>query len=576
MRVEETKKQRINKIGAALKMTRYSWEPHWRELAEHFAPRRTRFTISDKDKGDKRYGKIINEHGMLAARTLRSGMFAGITSPARPWRRLTTPDPELAEFGRVKRWLEHINKNMRTLDRRSNLYSSLPKVFGDIGIFGTAAMAMMDDVEDGMRCYNFPIGSYWLAVNQREQVDTFWREYSMSVRNLVMEFGDPQASEASKWNNFTQATKDAFEQGNYERQVTVTHFLYPNFNYDPNRLESKFKKFASCYFESEGSVVNSSQGNFEAGRNELFLRESGMDRFRVLCPRWEITDGEAYGTACPGMDALGSTKETQLQEKRKSKAIEKQLNPPLKGPPSMRNTRASLIAGDLTLVDEREGRHGLSAIHETNVRVNDVIADIETKERRISRSFYEDLFLMLAQMEGIQPRNEAEIAERHEEKLLALGPVLESVNDDLLDPGTDIEFEIMVKIGFVPEPPPEVAGKPLKVEYESVLAKAQKLIGVAGTERFFSFAGNLLSAFPNVKDKINADEAIDEYADMMGVSAKILYTDEETGEIRQANAAALAKQQAAAAIPDLAKAAENLSGADLSTDNALSRVLAGA
>lgn len=573
---EESKRARLNKLGAQLKNVRTSYDAHYRELGEHFAPRRTRFYVEDKNRGDKRYGKIVNEHGMLAARTLRSGMFAGITSPARPWRRLTTPDPDLAKFGRVKQWLEHVNRNMRTLDRRSNLYSALPTVFGDLGIFGTPAVAVMDDEEDGMRCYPFPIGSFWLSNNHRNAVDTCWREFSYTVRQIVQAFGTFTKSGAPDWRPFSRPIKDAWEKGHYEQAMMVTHVLYPNPDYDPRKLDARFKRYASCYFESAGAITFSQQGGYVGGQGEKFLRESGMNSFRVLAPRWDVCGEDVYASACPGMDGLGTTKEIQSLEKKKSKAIEKQLNPALKGPPSLRNQRVSLIAGDLTLVDERDGKSGLSPIHEVNINIADVANDIALKEQRVDKSFYVDMFLMMDRLRGVQPRNEREIAERHEEKLLALGPVLENTNDDLLDPLTDIEFEIMQAIGLVPEPPPEVAERPLKIEYESVMAKAQKLVGVAGTERFFSFAGNLMAAFPEVRDKINADEAIDEYGDMMVVSAKIIRTEEETAEIRQMNAARLQQEQMTAAMPELAKAAQNLAGSDLSTDNALSRILAGA
>jgi len=574
--LNETTRQRLNKLAAQLKNERTSYEAHWRELGEHFAPRRTRFFAEDKNRGDKRHGKIINESGMLAARTLRSGMFAGITSPARPWRKLTTPDPDLAEYGRVKVWLEHVNKNMRTLDVRSNLYNALPTVFGDMGVFATAAMGVFEDEEDGLRCFNFPIGSYWLACNHRNVVDTFMREFRLTVRQLVMQFGDVTAGPATRWANFSQTVKQAWNQGNYETPINVTHILYPNMAYDPRKLDAQYKRVASCYFESGGSVSGSAQYGFTAGAGEGFLRESGMDRFVILAPRWEVTGEDVYGTSCPGMDALGTTKEIQLLEKRKSRAIEKQLNPALKGPPSLRNQKVSLIAGDITLVDERDGKNGLSPIHETNLSVADVTADIQLKEQRVSRAFYEDLFLMLAQMEGIQPRNEAEIAERHEEKLLALGPVLEGTNDELLDPLTDLEFDRMRQIGMVPEPPEELAGMELRVDYESIMAKAQKLVGVAGTERFFGFVGGLAAAFPSALEKINADEAVDEYADMMGVSSKIIYTEEQVAASRQQKAEAQRKEKLLGAVPVLADAAKNLAASDMSTDNALTRVLAGA
>ncbi len=574
--VEETKRQRLNKLGAQLRNVRTSYESHWRELGEHFAPRRTRFFVEDKNRGDKRHGKIINESGMLAARTLRSGMFAGITSPARPWRKLTTPDPDLAEFGKVKQWLSHVNRNMQALDQRSNLYNALPTVFGDLGVFGTPAMAVMDDDDDGIRCYNFPVGSFWLATNQRNVIDTCMREFSLTVRQIVTMFGKLTASGAPDWSTFSPTLKSYWDRGQYEQQVWVTHFIYPNMDYDPNKLDAQYKKWSSCYYESAGSIVGSMGGTYQAGNAQGFLRESGMDRFRVLAPRWEVCGEDVYASACPGMDALASTKEIQLLEKRKSRAIEKQLNPALKGSPALKNQKVSLIAGDITYVDERDGKVGLSPIHDVNISVSDVGQDILQKEDRVNRIFYVDMFLMLAQMEGIQPRNEKEIAERHEEKLLQLGPVLESVNDDLLEPLTDIEFDRMVFLGMVPDPPEEIQGMKLQVNYESIMAKAQKLVGVAGTERFFSFVGNLAAAWPSVLDKVDSDDAVDEYGDMMGVSASIIRTEEDTQAIRAQKQADAQKQQLMAAIPAGAEAAKNLAGADLSTDNALSRILAGA
>jgi len=52
-------------------------------------------------------------------------------------------------------------------------------------------------------------------------------------------------------------------------------------------------------------------------------------------------------------------------------------------------------------------------------------------ENRIERSFYVDLFLMLANSDRRQI-TAREIEERHEEKMLMLGPVLQRLNDELL------------------------------------------------------------------------------------------------------------------------------------------------
>lgn len=569
-----TKRQRFALLEAQLRQERSSFEAHWKDLAEHFAPHRYRSTDTDRNKGRKRHGTIINESGMLAARTARSGMFAGMSSPARPWRRLTTPDPDLADVGAVKDWLYTVNRRMTALTLKSNFYNVVPTLYGDELVFGGGAIGIFPDHKDLMRCYSYPVGSYWLACNDRGVVDTFMYRYQMTVRQLIQKFGVPQASETDKWKPFSSHVKSLWDAGNYETPIYVLHVVTPNMDYDPRRLEAKYAKpYASCYYE-EGAYGQYREPGREA--DGKFLRESGFDFFPILAPQWERTGEDTFGTTCPGMEALGTCKEIQATEKRLSKAIEKQINPPLQGPTALKGRKVSLIPGDVTYVDAASDRGGLRAVHEVNTPVQYVEARIQRMEQRVSRCFYEDMFLMISQMEGIQPRNEAEIAERHEEKLLALGPVLESNNDGLFDPLTDIQFQLLMQAGLIPTPPDELADVDLKVEYESIMAKAQKLVGVAGTERFIGFLGNVAAAKPTVLDRINEDELVDEYGDMMGVSTKIIRSLDEAEQIRQQRAQAQAQAQAIQNVQNVTKAAEQLSGADTSTDNALTRVMAGA
>ena len=571
----QTKRQRFATIEAQLRQERNSFESHWSELSEHFAPHRYRKTDTERNRGHKRHGKIINESGMLAARTARSGMFAGMSSPARPWRRLTTPDPDLADFGAVKDWLHTVNRRMTTLTLRSNFYHVIPTLYGDELVFGGGAIGIFEDTQDLMRCYSYPVGSSWLACNDRGVVDTFMYRYQMTVRQLVLKFGDPQASEANKWKPFSSHVKSLWDAGSYETAIYLMHVITPNMEFDPRRLEAKYAMpYSSCYYEQGMGANGLTQVQYSA--HDGFLKESGLPYFPILAPQWEKAGEDTYSTTCPGMEALGTTKEIQSTEKRLSKAIEKMLNPPMQGPSSLRNHKPSLIAGDFTAVDSLNDKGGLRPVHEVNMAVQHVEARIARMEERVDRCFYVDMFLMIDRMQGVQPRNEAEIAERHEEKLLALGPVLESNNDGLFDPLTDIQFQLLQKAGMIPEAPQELAGMDLKVEYESIMAKAQKLVGVAGTERFIGFIGNVAAAKPEVLDRINADELADEYGDMMGVSTKIIVPLEQAMQIREQRAQQQAQQQAMAAATQATQAAAQLSDADLSTDNALTRMMAGA
>ncbi len=135
-----------------------------------------------------------------------------------------------------------------------------------------------------------------------------------------------------------------------------------------------------------------------------------------------------------------------------------------------------------------------------------------------------------------------EIEERHEEKLLALGPVLEQLNQDLLDPLIDNTFAFMAQQGLIQPPPEEVQGAGLKVEYISVMAQAQKLVGLSGLERFAGFTMNMAQANPQVLQKLDFDQMIDMYGDMTSVPPSVIRSDEEVEQIRQAEAQAAQMQ----------------------------------
>lgn len=569
-----TKREKFELLRSQLENERSSFLGTWRDCADYILPRRPRFFTSDSNKGDRRNQKIIDNTGTLAARTLRAGMMGGVTSPARPWFKLTTPDPEMSEFGNVKNWLELISKRMQTIFLRSNLYNVLPIIYGDIGVFGTGCMLVEEDFNEVIRFYPFPIGSYKLSNNERLRVDVFQRDFQMTVRQIVEKFGRRDPSGKIDWNKFSLQVKNLHEQGLLEEWVQVSHVIMPNSEYDPKKLISKYKKYTSCYYET-GFRMGSS-ANYLSGEpdQDKFLSEMGYDFFPILAPRWEVTGEDVYGTTCPGIEALGDIKQLQLGERRGMQAIEKMINPPMVAPTSMKNSKTSILPSDVTYVDVREGQQGFRAAHEVNFRIDALEGKQEQVRQRISRTFFEDLFLMLAQSDR-RDITATEIVERKEEKLLALGPVLEQLNQDVLDPLIDISFDIMNRQGLIPPAPDELQGMPLKVEYISVMAQAQKLIGISGIERFAGFVGNLVASTqqPSVLDKVDLDQMIDEYGDAVSIPAKLVRSDDQVNEIRAQRAKAQQAQQQAEMAQQSANAAKQLSETKLEDDSALTRLM---
>ena len=165
------------------------------------------------------------------------------------------------------------------------------------------------------------------------------------------------------------------------------------------------------------------------------------------------------------------------------------------------------------------------------------------------------------------------MAERHEEKLVLLGPVLQRLNIELLDPLLDDVFDFALEAGLLPEPPAALLDTNLKIEYVSLLAQAQQAVGASSLERTMAFAGNLAGVFPDIVDVLDADHALRQYSEILGNDPELTVDEGEVATIRAKRAEA--QQQAAQAeqAANAAQSAKVLSEADTQSPNALTDLL---
>ena len=104
-----------------LKTERATWWAHWQEITTYLLPRNGRYFVQDRDKGWRRHNNIYDNTGTRSLKILGAGMMAGATSPARPWFRLATADPELNSYHPVKLWLADTTQRMQMVFQRSKI-----------------------------------------------------------------------------------------------------------------------------------------------------------------------------------------------------------------------------------------------------------------------------------------------------------------------------------------------------------------------------------------------------------------------------------------------------------------------
>ena len=517
-----------------LKRVRQPWENVWSPLAEFIEP--TRLRLNSKDEGATARKSIIDSTATFSLRTLQSGMHSGITSPARPWFRLGTFDPDLKEYAPVKTWLAQVEKRMREVFQGSNVYTSFHTGYGDLGLFGQAVGLLVEDEKNVVRMHQMLHGRFWIARDENGVCTTLYRTFRWSVQRIVSRFGYDRVSKVAP------TIKHDYDMSRYDTMYDIWHAVEPRLTRNERSLAKADKPFLSNYWLDN---TNSAGGTG-------LLEESGFDENPIIAPAWELAAEDHYAMS-PGQIAIGDVKMLQKETSRKLEGIDKQVRPPMTGPTSMRNNPASLLPGAVTYVDD-PNRLGFRPAMEVRMSLSDLREDIREVQHRIDRTFYADLFLMLANMEGIQPRNSFEIAERKEEKLLALGPVLENIYGDQLEPTIDRTFNILNRRGELPPPPKEVQEQDLQIEYISILAQAQKAIATGGVERLWAFVGNIAAVKPDVLDKMDGDQSIDIYADYLGVDPSIIVSDDDVGKVREARAQEMQQAKQAATLTEMAPA----------------------
>ncbi len=555
--IAEIPRKQLERRRAQLYAQRDQWMSRWQAISEHCCPYRGIFDASEPNRGTRRDKKILNSTAVRAHRIMAAGMHSGLTSPARPWFRLGTRDKALAQRYDVRRWLDEVQRRMYAVYQASNFYNTLHAIYAELGGFGTGAMLMLEDYHDIIRCRDFTAGEYALGTGPDRRVNALYRTVWMTALQMVEEFGQDAVSDRVR----------RLAETKPEEWVYFYHTIEPN----DGRIDlpgTAGRAYRDIYWEP---VVGPAE-------QDRFLRVSGWYERPFMAPRWDVAGADVYGHG-PGDVAIGDAKMLMRQEEDKLAGLDRVVNPPLAVPADRRAEDVNVLPGGVTFYNEAaQTRPG--PLYQVALPLQELQAAINATEEDINQAFFVDMFIMLA-MSDRRQITAREVAERHEEKLLMLGPVLDRLQNELLDPAIERCFSIMSRLTLaggeplIPPPPASLEGEEIQVEYVSILAQAQKMVGATSIEQFAGFVGNLAGVKPNVLDKIDFDEIVDQYGDVLGVPAAIIVPDEEVAKVRAVRAREETAAKATQAAAMAAEGAKTLSQAKTDENNVLTALLGG-
>lgn len=505
---EQETVQLLRRHYARLKDERRTWEPFWRDVKQYICPGRGRFlgseSSSEVNNGSVNDNSRINCEVSRAMDILASGIQSGLTSKARQWFLLMNPDPDVSHDHDARVWYNEVQDVLEGVFRRSNVYSALRNVYYEMASFGQGVLSVEWHPENLINCRCHTCGTYCLEANSRQEIDTvFYIEY-LTAQQLVEKYGEDAVG---------QEIVERARKGNSSSEKHETVNLV---TMDPQRYGlgcSERLPVASAHFLSRG------------GRGDVFLRRSGYRVFPFMTPRWDTVDNDVYGWG-PSRDIMGDVKMLQRMEADKLKGLAKIVTPPMRIPPEMERRGLNMRPGGLNVVASL-GEQAIAPLYTVGIDIQQLQMAAENITRNIKEGLYNSLFLSLLMQDNPQ-MTATEVQARQSEKLLMLGPVLERIHYELLDPLINRTFWLAWDEGMIPPPPESLADRgETQVEYVSILSQAQKAVGVARIEQSMSFLGSMLQTAPEMRHLVDWYKLYRTYNGMIGVREDIFKTREE-------------------------------------------------
>ena len=295
----------LNKELASVKDGRRNWEEQWQNIGDLMSPNRGDF-VALRSVGEKKREKIFDSTPLRALTRFSSGMHNLLTPSSQHWFEITLKDTILSQDKDVQLWLEEVTRLVMEAFNRphNNFHPSMHEYLLDLGAFGTGVMYIKDVPAEGPHFMTFPLYDCYLAKNELGRVDTVYRVYEHTAKELMETWGDkvPEKVLKSKEKN---AIYDKF---------ACCHVVKPTHTFK-EPPQNRFP-WTSIYFMPDEKEI---------------LSVGGFNEFPFVCSRWERNSLETYGRG-PGGEALADVKMLNEMEKTYLKALQKMVDPPLMVP----------------------------------------------------------------------------------------------------------------------------------------------------------------------------------------------------------------------------------------------------
>lgn len=525
------------KQGDQLFDKRLSLMSLWQEIADNFYPERADFTTS-RSLGVEFADHLMTSYPLLARRDLGNA-FSGMLRPtSKQWFHIRTQDYD--DLGtEAKAWLEWATKVQKRAmyDKRALFVRATKEADHDFAAFGQCVISTeLNKERDGLlyRCWHLRDVAWCEGYDGMP--DTVHRKWKPTVRVLHQYFGQ----------NIAPQLKEYLVKEPY-REVNVRHIVMPADAYYGS------KKFRTPYVSIFLDVDN-----------HHIMEEVGVRTHDYTLPRWQTVSGSQYAYSPATVCALPDARLIQSMTRVLLEAGEKATNPPMLAVQEAIRSDIAIYAGGVTWVDaEYDERLGEVLRPLTQDKSGIPLGmDLRNDVRAMIQEAFFISKLTLPQMAG--DMTATEVAQRVQEYIRQALPLFEPMESEYNGALCERTFDILLANGaFGPSDsiPEELRGQDIEFRFESPLQEAEER---QKGQRFIEAKSMLAAAVdldPSVLANIDANAAMRDVLEGLGIPAKWMNSKERVAEIKAQQEEEQQAQQLLAAMGQSAAVVEQMGNA---------------
>jgi len=522
-------------INDKLKSDRSLWDQQWSEIADNIVFRKTSI-IGLSTPGDKKTSKMYDSTATMSAQELAAWINGNLTSGE--WFSLKMGGL-LKEEKDYQEWLEEARKIQHEAFRDSNWAGQWNEVLLDLVQFCTGAFYLEENeiTKPGFNGFNFismPPGSYCVMLGRDGRAQGVFRDLRLKPHEAMERWPDKVSDEIKR-----DAEKDPGKLHDFVQAC----FPYKWFG-EKHRIK---KPFVSYYIDA---------------KKKTLMQEGGYFWFPFFVIPYLRESGEDYGRG-PGWTALPEVKTAHKAQELYLKEWSLSILPPMGIVDQGVIGSVRLTPGGLTVMKQQDSLKPIL----TGSKYAESRAKREDQRQVIREIFHGDKVKFIPPREQTGQMTAYEVARRYQLAQLLLGPTFGNIVDHGFDPLVESSFNMMLTAGAFPEPPgglaellKETNGK-VNVEYESPLARAQRVQEIESIQTTLEAVGGMLEVKPDIMDNFKLDDTAVYVAKAQGYPTKLINSEEEKKVIREERAAAQAKAEQAEKMALMAKAAKDGAGA---------------